>query len=38
MITLAIITPCLNEEEVLPISAKRLLEIMDNLCKEGIQS
>ena len=36
MIKLAIVTPCLNEEEVLPISAAKLLEILDGLTAEGL--
>ena len=36
MMKLAIVTPCLNEEEVLPISAARLLGILDSLTAEGL--
>ena len=38
MIKLAIITPCLNEEEVLPISAAKLIGILDSLTDEGLVS
>ncbi|MBR1872895.1 MAG: glycosyltransferase family 2 protein [Bacteroidales bacterium] len=38
MITLYIVTPCLNEEEVLPISLSKLLSIMDSLEAEGMIS
>lgn len=35
---IAIVVPCYNEEQALPISAKRLLEILDRLSDEGIAS
>lgn len=34
-IKLAIVAPCYNEEEMLPLSAPRLVALMDNLIAEG---
>lgn len=35
---IAIVVPCYNEEQALPISAKRLLEILDRLSNDGMIS
>ncbi len=35
---IAIVVPCYNEEQALPISAKRLLEILDRLSSDGMIS
>ena len=35
MLTLSIVSPCYNEEEVLPSSAKRLTELFDDLKAKG---
>lgn len=35
MITLTIVSPCYNEEEVLPLSANKIIEILDNLIQKG---
>lgn len=35
MIRLAIVSPCYNEEEVLPQSAQRLLALLDDLAAKG---
>ena len=35
MIRLAIVSPCYNEEEMLRVSAQRLLELLDSMVKDG---
>jgi glycosyltransferase involved in cell wall biosynthesis len=35
MIRLAIVSPCYNEEEMLRVSAGRLIELLDSMVKEG---
>lgn len=35
MIRLAIVSPCYNEEEMLRVSAQRLLELLDSIVKDG---